>query len=371
MKYYKGLGTYTAAEAKEYFKNLEDHGMTFDYDDEAEELLDLAFNKKRADDRKQWIENADENSYVDHTQPSLTYKEFINRELVAYSRYDLHRMIPHIMDGLKPSQRKVLFSCFKKRLTKDIKVAQLSGYISEHAAYHHGEMSLQTTIVNMAQDFVGSNNIALLFPSGQFGTRLAGGNDAASARYIFTRLQSYTRKIFHPDDDPILDYLDEEGQRIEPKHYIPVIPLVLVNGGEGIGTGWSTYIPNYNPRDIINQVRKFLAAGEKGIKDVVPWYRGYKGGIQVNSEGKVGSYDTWGVIEKKDSTTVEIMELPIKMWTQKYKEKLQNWLPAAADDKAKIKDFREYHTETSVHFIITMSEDQMEVAESIGFLDYF
>lgn len=152
----------------------------------------------------------------------------------------VRRAIPSAVDGLKPSQRKALFACFKRKLTKEIKVAQLVGYVSEHTAYHHGEQSMEQTVVKLAQNFVGSNNINLLFPGGQFGSRLMGGKDAASSRYIFTRLAEITRTIFPVLDDPVLEYLDDEGTSIEPKYYIPIIPLVLVNGCDGIGTGWST-----------------------------------------------------------------------------------------------------------------------------------
>merc|ERR1719352_143971 len=120
-----------------------------------------------------------------------------------------------MVDGFKPGQRKVMYGCFKKKITHDIKVAQLSGYVAEHSAYHHGESSLQGTIVNMAQSFVGSNNVNLLVPAGQFGTRLLGGKDAASARYIYTRLSPLTRLIFQPSDDAILEYQEEDGQKIE------------------------------------------------------------------------------------------------------------------------------------------------------------
>ena len=122
-----------------------------------------------------------------------------------------------MVDGFKPGQRKILYSCFKRNLKSDIKVAQLSGYVAEHSAYHHGEASLASTIVGLAQDFVGSNNVNLLVPSGQFGTRLQGGKDCASPRYIFTRLAPIARSIFHPADDALLNYLDEEGQSIEPE----------------------------------------------------------------------------------------------------------------------------------------------------------
>ena len=171
-------------------------------------------------------------------------------------------------DGLKPSQRKVLFSCFKRKLTKVIKVAQLAGYVSEHSAYHHGEVSLCQTIVGMAQNYVGSNNINYLEPSGMFGTRLLGGKDAASPRYIFTKLAAITRALFHEHDDALLKYQEEDGQHIEPEWYLPVIPLALVNGSDGIGTGYSTFSPNYNPRDIIRNIRHLLA-GEEPVRNTL------------------------------------------------------------------------------------------------------
>ena len=125
--------------------------------------------------------------------------------------YDNQRSIPSLCDGLKPSERKILFGCFKRNLRDEIKVAQLTGYISEHSAYHHGEQSLSGTIVAMAQNFVGSNNINLLLPLGQFGTRNKGGKDCASARYIFTNLNKVTRHLFNSNDLPLMDYLVEEG----------------------------------------------------------------------------------------------------------------------------------------------------------------
>ena len=208
----------------------------------------MAFNKNYADKRKEWLAQINPNTYVDHSNEYLRYKEFIDKELILFSAADCARSIPSIADGLKPGQRKIMFSCFKRKLKSEIKVAQLSGYVAEHSAYHHGEVSLQQTIVGLAQNFVGSNNINLLMPQGQFGTRNQGGKEAASARYIFTNLSKVTRHLFHESDDPVLNYLEEEGQRIEPDYFLPIIPLCLVNGADGIGTGWSTSIPMYDPR---------------------------------------------------------------------------------------------------------------------------
>ena len=169
------------------------------------DVIDMAFSKKRVADRKDWLLAFEPGTYVDYGVDEMAYDDFVNKELVLFSMADNQRSIPAVLDGLKPSQRKVLFSCFKRKLKQEIKVAQLSGYVSEHSAYHHGEMSLNACIVGMAQNFVGSNNVNLLLPSGQFGTRLQGGKDAASPRYIFTRLEAVARHLFHADDDALLE----------------------------------------------------------------------------------------------------------------------------------------------------------------------
>lgn len=305
------------------------------------------------------------------------------------------------MDGLKPAQRKVLFCCFKRNLKKEIKVAQLAGYVSEHAAYHHGEMSLSATIVGMAQNFVGSNNLNLLVPAGQFGTRLMGGKDAASSRYIFTKLSPITRAIYHPDDDPILSYNEEDGRSIEPEWYLPIIPMVLVNGSDGIGTGWSSSIPNFNPKDIINNIRRKLK--EEEFEPMTPWYRGFYGNIIPKDDshtsfyvkGKAQLEDEQDEDCEDDETSkksknknkpagkVTISELPVKRWTQDYKQFLETLLPGAGKDESKTKtkasktkksedegneqencgwitEFREGHTETTVSFTLMMTREGMK-----------
>ena len=239
VKYYKGLGTSTAAEAKDYFgpqKRL----MRFDWGGDAcERALDLAFNTARADDRTAWLQAYDRSRVLDATRAEATFGDFVHDELIHFSHYDVHRSIPSVVDGFKPAQRKVFFACKKRRLRDEIKVAQLGGYVSEHAAYHHGETSLHGTIVNLAQNFVGSNNAELLQPSGQFGSRLQGGADAASPRYIFTKFSEFASLLFPDADAPLYTPLEDDGLKIEPAYYVPVLPTVLCNGAKGIGTGWS------------------------------------------------------------------------------------------------------------------------------------
>ena len=123
------------------------------------------------------------------------------------------------------SLRKIIYSAFKKNLKNEIKVAQFSGYTSEHSGYHHGEASLNGAIVGMAQDYVGSNNINLLQPNGQFGTRLQGGKDSASPRYIHTCLSPWTNSVYSRDDIPILNYLDDDGTPVEPTYYLSLIHI--------------------------------------------------------------------------------------------------------------------------------------------------
>ncbi|KAI6153143.1 DNA topoisomerase II [Pisolithus tinctorius] len=364
-KYYKGLGTSSDADARYYFSNMAKHMIPFATTQEGDrDLIELAFSKKKADERKEWLRQFKPGTYLDHNMDEIPFSDFINRELILFSMADNVRSIPSMADGLKPGQRKVIWGCFKRKLKKEIKVAQLVGYISEVAAYHHGEASLTMTIVNLAQDYVGSNNLNLLLPNGQYGTRDQGGKDHASARYIFTELSPWTRTIFNPADDPLLTYLKEDNDWIEPEYYMPVIPLVLVNGAEGIGTGWSTNIPSYNPVDIIANLRR-LMDGEEMVP-MLPWWKGFKGTVRKVGDHK---YDVTGIARKINDTTVEITELPIHKWTQSYKAELEAMIGEKGDGV--IKDYKEHHDNVNVHFVITMGAKDLEKAEEQGLVEFF
>ncbi|PWN25684.1 type II DNA topoisomerase [Jaminaea rosea] len=360
IKYFKGLGTSTAQDAKRYFRAMGTHMLPFETTQEGDrELIDLAFNKKKADDRKEWLRNFKPGTYLDHNIDKVPLSDFINKELILFSMADNVRSIPSMVDGLKPGQRKVMFGCFKRKLKNEIKVVQLAGYVSEHSAYHHGDTSLTQTIVGLAQDYVGSNNVNLLLPNGQFGTRGMGGKDAASARYIFTALPSITRTIFHPSDDALLTYLNDDGQSIEPEWYMPTLPMVLVNGGEGIGTGWSSFVPNYNPLDIVANLQRRLR-GEDMVA-MKPWYRGFTGPIEEQGPGR---YKVSGIINQIDDSTWEITELPVRTWTSSYKEALEERVVGSDKVVPTLKEYKEYHTDTTVHFQVKLTEKGMrEISE--------
>ncbi|XP_052171246.1 DNA topoisomerase 2 [Diospyros lotus] len=372
IKYYKGLGTSTSKEGKEYFKDLQKHKKEFRWENDQDgDAIELAFSKKKIEARKNWLRQFEPGTYLDQKETLIKYSDFVNKELILFSMADLQRSIPSMVDGLKPGQRKILFCSFKRNFVKEAKIAQFSGYVSEHSAYHHGEQSLASTIIGMAQDYVGSNNINLLQPNGQFGTRHQGGKDHASARYIYTRLSPITRFLFPKEDDILLDYLNEDGQSIEPTWYMPIIPTVLVNGSEGIGTGWSSYIPNYNPRDIVENVRHLLN-GEP-MEPMDPWYKGFRGTIEKTATKEAGaSYTVSGIIEEVNETTLRIIELPIRRWTQDYKEFLESIM--TGNDKVKdpfIKDYREHNDDTTVHFEVLLSEENLIMAKQEGLLKKF
>ena len=389
IKYYKGLGTSSTKEAKEYFKQLkvikylptevdsetvEDESKSSEESKEDDDKtsiksatsekktsttyksicpdLDLAFNKKRANDRKAWLLNYEKNKIPNFNKKVISTKDFVDEELIHFSNEDNDRSIPSLIDGFKPSQRKVAFGSFKRKLKTDVKVAQLAGYISEHAAYHHGEVSLENTIKNMAQDYVSANNINYLEPIGQFGSRLMGGDDAAQSRYIFTKLSSITRLVFKEEDDCLCNYLDDDGFSIEPEFYFPIFPTILANGASGIGTGFSTDIPKFNPVDICDYIKAKIYGKE--TPTLIPWYRGFTGTIESTSPG---SFITRGKFNIINDSTVQITELPIGTWTEKYTEFLDKISVERGKETAKnfVRTFKDDSTETQVNITIKMN----------------
>ena len=318
VKYYKGLGSSTPLEGKEYFKNFKI--VTYHWDTLASATVDMAFSKDRADDRKAWLADYNSECILDINQTSVTITDFINKDLIHFSNYDNHRSIPSVFDGLKPSLRKIIYCAFKRNLRSEIKVAQLAGYVSEHGAYHHGEASLNGAIVNLAQNYVGTNNINLLMPEGQFGSRLEGGKDSAAPRYIFTYLSKITSILFNKDDTPLLKQNVDDGELIEPVFYLSTLPIILINGTTGIGTGWSSSIPQFNPADIVSNIRNLMDGKE--IEPMNPWYRGFTGSIRKVLPNK---WITKGKYKIIDNSTLEISELPIGFWTSDFKELLDSY----------------------------------------------
>jgi len=361
IKYYKGLGTSSSKEAKEYFKEFEQNLIHYTDTDETSQMINLAFSKENANARKDWLKQYERSDIIEQSQKQVPITDFVNKELIHFSNADNLRSIPNVMDGLKPSQRKVLYAAFKKNLKNELKVAQFSGYVGEVSSYHHGDASLHGTIIGMAQNYVGSNNINLLSPNGQFGTRYQNGKDHASARYIFTNLSQISFEIFNPDDMPILNYLDDDGSPIEPEFYVPIIPMILVNGCEGIGTGFSTEVQPHNVNDIIGALKAKIKG--KTPKKLHPWYRDYTGTLTFldndpKTKGKYLVSGSYNILDEK-KCIVEVTEIPVGVSTEKYKEDLEKLiLDKSKDIKAYIKakqcilHYDNYSTESRVRFLV-------------------
>lgn len=318
VKYFKGLGSSTKIEAQECFQNKKDTTVNLKWTKNCEKAVQLAFSKNCISDRKNWL-----TKYNVLEEPGTladTFDTFINNKLVQFSSYDCVRSIPDLVDGLKPSQRKVMYIVLKRNITQEIKVAQLGASCSEQTGYKHGENSLFGTIINMAQDYPGSNNMNLLEPCGQFGSRLLLGSDSASPRYIFTRMNENTKKLFDIKDLNLnlLEYLVEENKVIEPVRFYPRLPIVLINGTQGIGSGFSCFIPQFNPIDLKNAIKCIL--NKKKPQKLVPWYRNFNGTIEPIENSENFTMVCKPVVSGKK---LIISEIPIGIGITNFKENLE------------------------------------------------
>lgn len=408
VKYYKGLGTSDENEAKECFKDFNKKILNFKWEDikinsissselqngsndtsniskediiistetdssdiikrpkrirKKQQIIDnptisdqailLAFSKYHVNDRKRWLEKYDRNIVTTFDNQEIPFSDFINKELIHFSNYDNIRSIPSLCDGLKPSQRKALYTALTRdNKFKEIKVVDLSSKARVKTQYLHGPESMEGTIVKMAQTFVGSNNINLLCPKGNFGTRRQGGEDAAATRYINTCLEKITLFIFRQEDNVILHYLEEEGQQVEPSVYYPIIPICLVNGAHGIGTGFSTDIPMFNPIDIIDNLIFMLDNKDEQKKELIPWYRGFNGEIIRKDDVTYISKGIYEIINKRNENKIYIKELPIEIWTDNYYKVMK--------EKEYIKDYENNSDPNSVKIIFSFEQGSIQ-----------
>lgn len=337
------MGTWTQSDAKALLSTTPAIKLLGDDDDD--ESMALAFDKKKADDRKQWILNSVTAPPVPDYTTDMTISAFVNTDLVNFSRYDTERNLPSMPDGLKTCQRKILFTVLQRNYigaAKEVKVAQLSGAVAELTLYLHGEESLNGAIVNMAQDFMGSNNLPLLFPDGAFGTRLANGKDAASTRYIYTYARDVTRLLFRADDDSLLSRKKEEGFDVEPVAFWPVLPLLLINGSSGIGTGFSTNVPMFSPADVKANVLRWL--GCEDLADMTPYFEGFKGEVVEVTSGKWVARGV-ATIDDENPSRVRITELPPGLSFNKYEE----WI---GEDKSPVTLVHNKSSDVAADFLV-------------------
>lgn len=371
IKYFKGLGTSSNHEVGETFGQKV---VSFHWDDRSGDALVRAFSSTMANERKKWMEMHDPTRY---RVPEETYPvtEFLDQELVRYSIDDCQRSLPCLVDGLKQSHRKILYAVFKKNLVAhSMKVAQLAGYVAEVSNYHHGEQCLYDTVTKMAHTFVGSNNLPYLYRDGQFGSRTYLGKDAANARYIFTRLETLTRLLFSALDEPLLHHTMDDGDLVEPDFYVPLLPMILVNGCvAGIGTGWSCSVPCFHPIRLVRAVRLWLQGDSDYAVDTwTPWYRGFTGRIYSTrpkvfvTEGVLDLPGTWiPEAGRHDPNTKKtrrrtdgggerayrVREIPIKESINRYKEFLEK-----LQEEKKIKNLLNYSSADAPYFVFEATD---------------
>jgi len=375
IKYYKGLGTTKAEDVPDTFgKKI----VNYVFDDNTDKNMEKVFNKKLTDERKKWLTDYDPKKRLYclddmGCKSKVKISNFLDEELIKFSLSDCGRSIPSLVDGFKTSQRKI-FYCVKKRNLaysgKSLKVAQLAGYVAEHSNYHHGEQNLYDTITKMAQDFIGSNNIPLLYRDGQMGSRIQLGKDAASARYIYTKMDKCTDILFPKEDDVLLERVIDDGDVVEPVYYVPIIPLILVNGvNAGIGTGFSSSIPCYNPVDVIKYIKHWLEnktfcrKSMKHLKPLIPSYKNFRGEIQQIDTNK---FKTTGILKPgKKKGEYKISEIPITVSIDKFKERLEDMY-----ENKKLKKVINHSTQNKIDFTVYESPSVPVTIDSLKLYSY-
>ena len=263
-----------------------------------------------------------------------TVTEYLDQDYGNYAQYVIeHRAIPSVIDGFKPTQRKIIYiasKVWKGSSDKPLKIFQLGGKVASDANYHHGDASLSSAIIAMAQSF--KNSMPLLDEIGQFGSLRS--PEAGAPRYISTKLNENFKLLYK--DFELLESRYEEGIEIEPDYFLPIIPTVLLNGGSGIAVGFATNILNRNPIDLINACLKEIEG--RTYHEPKPWYREFNGTCERDSENS----STWilsGKFEIKNTSTVHVSELPPSVTYEKYDkyllEKEESREIASYDDNSK------------------------------------
>lgn len=411
IKYFKGLGTHEATDAKLYSEDQK--RIFYVLDGEEADYMDLGFNKHQSNWRKEWItrdmpkpgdnHEGDADSCAGTSTSEITVSgdvslsTFVDTQLIIYHIMALRRALPNMFDGFKESQRKAFYGIMmdKDARKRPINLENLAGSVKKITGYHHGGTSLQDTIIKMAQGFVGSNNIPLLKNAGEFGTRVYGGDDAAAARYITTNLEDISWAIFPSLDDPILTHAMEDGENVEYKQFMPIIPMILINGANGIASGYSTNIPCYNPEDIVKWIELWLGSGggaPEAPARLKPWYRGYIGEIELlihegtgksrktrvfdpDSDGdtKPTAWRSKGILEKGKKGWWNIKELPVCMWTSSMTEHLEYLMSGTPPEGSKkkkgekcLKDIRWKGTTNTINWEILPNKEFVPDIEAAG-----
>ena len=272
--------------------------------------------------------------------------EFYNTEYLQSALYQSFRSISNYIDGLKPSARKVIYTVDKNNIKTKLKASQLCSKVAEETQYLHGEQSLAGVIVGLARDYIGGNNINILEPDGNFGSRFV--PEPSASRYIYTYKSSNFTKIFDPRDNAILEEQWFEGEKIEYKYYVPVLPLILINGSEGIGNGFAQKILPRNMQEIKEEIIKKLGDSKYVPKPLTPYFEGFNGTVKPN--GETNKWIVEGTFERVGKTKIHITEVPIGYDLKSYLQILDDLV-----EKKVIKDYDDNSNNDIFDFICHVS----------------
>lgn len=291
------------------------------------------------------------------TEQTLSASDFIDDRLRLYSAHSNVRGIPFIGDGFKQAHRKAVWGMMKRgeNADKDT-VERIAAAAASTTDYHHGVGSLESTIVGLAQDFAGSNNIPIFQKYGQFGDRL--NKKPSASRYIKTKLSPFFRSLFRKDDDLIFEHMHSNGITVEPKYFMPLLPLVLVNGAEGMGTGHSCKIMSYNPDDIKSAILKLLDGKSLKSHTLLPWWRGFNGAVSRDRETGQISIEGLYTIKEGRSSTITVTELPIGIQSDAYKAHLEK-----LEDRELINDYDNLSDKKGFEFVIRVPRTTVQKTE--------
>lgn len=372
-RYFKGLGTSNSQEARECFVHEKRHTMTLRYTgEECDKALETYFGKGHAEERKLMIGDAyDITNQVDFAEPEITYTDVVQKDLVHFARYDTARSIPSLIDGCKIVIRKVMYYALCKVKSRS-KVAQVGAAVAAFTHYVHGESSVTESVVGIAQEHVGTNNLAYLLPSGQFGSRHLPPSKHSAVRYLHTEVQPIAFKMFRKEDADLLDYAHEEGHKVEPEYFVPVVPTILINGGCGIGTGYSTAIPCHNPLDVFAACKLIATDQSAELPEICPHWDGFTGDV-IRTETGYTTVGRYTVNDEHDMLT--ITELPVSKWIENYISWVKQMLMTADDDKKRkrhsgsrplVLDIFNGSTEHHVHIELTTDPEVLRQLRAAG-----
>jgi DNA topoisomerase-2 len=317
LKYYKGLGSHTKAEIPQMFKDFEANLCVYQLDDDALKKIEAYFGIDTEKRKKLLSTPVTREETIGKL---IDISEQLDIDLKAYQRDNIMRKLPHLMDGLVPSRRKALFTARAVfgSTSAEMKVSSFAGETSKFTHYHHGETSLAGTITKMAQEYPGGRNLPMLRPKGQFGTRSEGGKDAASPRYTFTQLtKRLCMSVYPKEDDLLLKYTFDDGERCEPEFYCPVIPMSILEHMELPATGWKVKLWARHYKQTIANVRNLINGKIKKAASMKIWLKDNKGEVRICAKTKK-LYSVGRYIYDKKKNTIHITELPVSKFSSAF-----------------------------------------------------